>query len=97
MDVSWKTGGSVVAMVVVVGFLVVAVVVLAADAGAVVVSLGVLVAGLQGIGFELGGAEDLAPRKIRHCSADSDLDCGADLDCYCTDSMASGGTDATSC
>ena len=81
-------------MDVVLGFLLVAVAVLAAGVGAVVV---VLVAGIQGIGFELCGVGDLALRRILHYNAYSELVCGADSDCYYTDSMSSGGTDETSC
>ena len=76
----------------------VVVVVLTAEVWATVVALLVaLVAGMQGIGFELCGVEDLAPRRILHHSADRELDCGADSDCYYTDSMSSGGTDETPC
>ena len=98
MDVSWKTSGLVVAMVVAEGLLVVVVVVLTAEVRAMMVVLLVeLVVGIPGIGFELCGAEDLVPKRNLHYSADSELDSGADSDCYCTDSRSSGCTDETSC
>ena len=75
----------------------VVVVVHAAEVGAVVALLVELVVGIPDIGFELCGAGDLVPRRILHYNADSELDCGADSDCYYTDSMSSGGTDETSC
>ena len=83
-----------IAIVVIAVIFVAVVVLLAAEVWAMVVAF---VAGIQGIGFELCGVEDLAPRRILHYNADSELDCGADSDCYYTDSMSSGGTDETSC
>ena len=98
VDVSWKTDGPVVAMVVAEGLLVVLVVFLIAEVGAIMVVLLVeLVVEIPGIGFELCGAEYLVPKRTLYCSANSELDCGADSDCYCTNLMSSGGTDATSC
>ena len=83
-------------MVVAEGLLVVLVVVLIAEVGAIMVVLLVeLVVGIPGIGFELCGAEYLVPKRTLYCSANSELDC--DSDYYCTNLMSSGGTDATSC
>ena len=81
-------------MDVVVGFLLVAVAVLAAEVGAMTVAF---VAGTQGIGFELCGAEDSVQKRILRRSVNTELACGEDSDCYCTDSMSSDGTDAISC
>ena len=94
-DASWIAVG-----MIVVGLCVVAVVVVVLTAEVwtmVVVLLVELVVGIPDIGFELCGVEDLAPKQTLHYSADSELDCGADSDCYYTDSISSGGTDETSC
>ena len=79
---------------VVVAVIFVVVVLLAAEVWAMVVAF---VAGIQGIGFELCGAEDSVPKQILRCSVNTELACGEDSDCYCTDSMPSDGTDAISC
>ena len=76
----------------------VVVVLLAAEVWAMVAVLLVeLVVGIPDIGFELCGAGDLVPRRILRCSVNTELDCGEDSDCHCTDSMSSDGTDAISC
>ena len=95
---AWTSAGSAVAVDFVARFLPVVVVVLAAEEWAMMVVLLLeLVVGIPDIGFELCGAGDLVPKRTLHYSADSELDCGADSDCYYTDSMSSGGTDETSC
>ena len=79
---------------VVVAVIFVVVVLLAAEVWAMVVAF---VAGIQGIGFELCGAEDSVQKRILRCSVNTELACGEDSDCYCTDLMSSDGTDAISC